>query len=431
MQQRLGVEAARQLQDAAGEALELCQGFDPGTDGVALAFLLAAYGKHLGAAAPPADEGARTAFLNAAAQVVAGIPREQVKLAPKPFAALCRALKEQVLAEAGGPSFSAAVAALKSLMTAIEKVRQGPEHLTPQHVDFVQLCLLAKLYHVAAPVLDEDIYDVNPKHTGLDVTDFLLYCYYGGMVYLGQKRLGRAIAFFMNAMTAPSTAASEITAACYKKYVLAALMARGEVPPLPKYASHAVARQVKKVKEYGDVADAFRKGSVAALEKAIAKHEAVFTADNNLGLVKQCVEALYRKRIAKLTKTYLTLSLEDIAKEVGLGGPAEAEAYLLRMIEAGEIASVISQEDGMVAFTEEVSQYGSPAALDALESSIAEVSKLGLKAQALDNDLACNRGYLAKSMRSGGLVDPLAAEERSNLFLDSTGLDSLPGVEGL
>ena len=65
------------------------------------------------------------------------------------------------------------------------------------------------------------------------------------------------------------------------------------------------------------------------------------------------------------------------------------------------------------------------------ESSIAKVSKLGLKAQALDNDLACNRGYLAKSMRSGGLVDPLAAEERSNLFLDSTGLDSLPGVEGL
>ena len=53
------------------------------------------------------------------------------------------------------------------------------------------------------------------------------------------------------------------------------------------------------------------------------------------------------------------------------------------------------------------------------------------KPSALDNDLACNRGYLAKSMRSGGLVDPLAAEERSNLFLDSTGLDSLPGVEGL
>jgi COP9 signalosome complex subunit 3 len=36
------------------------------------------------------------------------------------------------------------------------------------------------------------------------------------------------------------------------------------------------------------------------------------------------------RAIQKLTQTYLTLSLADIASHVGLGSPAEAEQYILR-----------------------------------------------------------------------------------------------------
>ena len=47
-------------------------------------------------------------------------------------------------------------------------------------------------------MLDVDIYEVDPSKTGMVPRDFLLYCYYGGMIYVGEKRFNRAMAFFMN-----------------------------------------------------------------------------------------------------------------------------------------------------------------------------------------------------------------------------------------
>ena len=48
----------------------------------------------------------------------------------------------------------------------------------------------------------------------------------------------------------------------------------------------------------------------------------------------------------RLTKTFLTLSLEDVASKVGLASPKEAERQLVTMIEEGSIFARISQKDG-------------------------------------------------------------------------------------
>lgn len=58
----------------------------------------------------------------------------------------------------------------------------------------------------------------------------------------------------------------------------------------------------------------------------------VFTRDHNLGLVKQVSSVLYKKNIQRLTKTFLTLSLSDVASRVGLASPAEAEGHILQMV---------------------------------------------------------------------------------------------------
>lgn len=55
--------------------------------------------------------------------------------------------------------------------------------------------------------------------------------------------------------------------------------------------------------------------------------------DHNLGLVKQVVSVLYKKNIQRLTKTFLTLSLSDVASRVGLPGPGDAETYILHMVQ--------------------------------------------------------------------------------------------------
>jgi hypothetical protein len=54
--------------------------------------------------------------------------------------------------------------------------------------------------------------------------------------------------------------------------------------------------------------------------------------ENNIGLVKQVLASLYKKNIQRLTKTFLTLSLSDVASRVQLSGPSDAEKYILNMV---------------------------------------------------------------------------------------------------
>ena len=68
--------------------------------------------------------------------------------------------------------------------------------------------------------------------------------------------------------------------------------------------------------------------------------------DKNLGLVKQLQQSFYKKNIQKLTKTFITLSLADMAQKVRLPSAREAEVYMLNMIKDGEIFATINQKDG-------------------------------------------------------------------------------------
>ena len=71
-----------------------------------------------------------------------------------------------------------------------------------------------------------------------------------------------------------------------------------------------------------------------------------------------------------MTKTFLTLSLEDVASRAGLGNSKEAEKYLVIMVESGEIFAKISHKDGMVKFGTKPEKYNSVAMLRNLEKHV-------------------------------------------------------------
>ena len=52
--------------------------------------------------------------------------------------------------------------------------------------------------------------------------------------------------------------------------------------------------------------------------------------EDNVGLVKLVVESQTKRNVQRLTQTYLTLSLEDIAAAVNLPSAAAAELVILR-----------------------------------------------------------------------------------------------------
>ena len=45
------------------------------------------------------------------------------------------------------------------------------------------------------PILAEPMFDVNPKKTAMTPKELLLYCYYGGMIHIGQQHSNFSVAF--------------------------------------------------------------------------------------------------------------------------------------------------------------------------------------------------------------------------------------------
>ena len=64
-----------------------------------------------------------------------------------------------------------------------------------------------------------------------------------------------------------------------------------------------------------------------------------------MGIVKQLKDALNRRCVKRLTQTYLTLSLEDIASKTGVASAAAAEQTLLEMVCGAKRALECCQSD--------------------------------------------------------------------------------------
>jgi COP9 signalosome complex subunit 3 len=160
----------------------------------------------------------------------------------------------------------------------------------------------------------------------------------------------------------------------------------------------------------------------------VVKHEAEYLKDTNLGLVKQCVESLYKRNIQRLTQTYLTLSLEDIASSVALPAARDAELRILRMIGAGEIHATINQKDGMVRFLEDPEQYNSGAMLQRLDLEVQNMTVLARKVAAVDEAVSSSRHFLSKTMHKGERHGRFQDPEDIYGLADTT-FDRLPTVE--
>ncbi|XP_054790111.1 COP9 signalosome complex subunit 3-like [Prosopis cineraria] len=320
-----------------------------------------------------------TSFIDACAA-------EQIRSIPDKFISLCKRFKDQVML------LQTPIRGVAPMLTALKKLQTSTEHLTPLHPEFLMLCLLAKCYKTGLSVLEDDIFEVDqPK-------DLFLYCYYGGMICIGQKHFQKALELLHNVVTAPMSTINAIAVEAYKKYLLVSLICHGQFSTsLPKYASSVAQRNLKNLcQPYIELANAYGTGKIAELETYIQSNAEKFESDNNLGLVKQVVSSMYKRNIQRLTQTYLTLSLQDIANTVQLNSSKEAEMHVLQMIQDGEIYATINQKDGMVRFLEDPEQYKTCEMIEHIDSSIQRIMALSRKLTAMDERISCDQVYLSK-----------------------------------
>lgn len=111
------------------------------------------------------------------------------------------------------------------------------------------------------------------------------------------------------------------------------------------------------MKQYLALAKEFSQRELEQLEQVMENHRPIFRNDMHWGLVKETFKALLRSNIQNLTRTFLTLSLEDISRKANLTDSREAERILRSMVYRKEISAVIDQRAQMVRF-EPIHQNG-------------------------------------------------------------------------
>lgn len=369
----------------SGSGAEVAAAGPGGEDGGRLAELAAVAGREdLG---PEQD----AAFIHAAREALQGSQSGS-------FSGRSVAVARGVVARElrGGPGGAGrAVAFLQGLLPA----HPGPETFTlmPLHSDFVRCCLLARLHLEALSLLElEGVILPDRRTAGPTAQDFMLYHYYGGVVFLGLRRYADAQRFFAIVLTAPAQAESAITEAAWKKYLATALLLHVPAASLPKHCSKAVQRQIKKCKEYEEFRAAFESGNSKQLQDVLAQHRARWVSDGNLGLLKLCVEAQVRFQVRRLASAYVNLRLDVLAQKLGLQGAALAEQLLVKMVSAGQISARIDQARGVVTFDAE--EAAAPDALEALRGGLAHASALNEKVRAFNESLDLDKKFVSKHL---------------------------------
>nr|CAG4648612.1 EOG090X04TU [Polyphemus pediculus] len=257
---------------------------------------------------------------------------------------------------------------------------------------------MAKNLKPALEFMDVDTTDISMENGSFDAKHFLSYYYYGGVIYAALKNFERSLYGFEIVLTTPASAVSHIMLEAYKKYILVSLILHGKVEPLPKYTSQVVNRLIKPMSAiYLEIASVFGSNKPSTLETLLNKHKETLERDCNWGLAKQVQESLYKKIIQRLTQTFLTLSLNDMALRVQLPNVAEAEKLVLTMIEEGEIYASISQKDGMVLFHENPDKYDSSSTVDRFQKEVNICIELDVQVQRMEESICVNPVYVKKA----------------------------------
>ncbi|KAI1308740.1 hypothetical protein EDD11_004178 [Mortierella claussenii] len=322
---------------------------------------------------------------------------EQVRLAPDKALRFAEALVKMAT-ESSQP-----IIAIRPLSVFIRRLQASPGELTMIHPLLAKTCLLAQSFKDIVPIIDNDISDVNPSLTHVNYKDFLLYHYYGGMIYAYLKKFERAVEFFKLTVSAPAEVVSAIQIEAFKKYVLTSLLHYGKVPVLPKYTANPVNRCIKsQCAAYTEFAAAYEKRSNNVIKTEFEKIKSVLVRDRNFGLAKQCMEVLHRRNIQDLTRTYLTLSIEDITSLIGLGsepdGARRVEGIIVQMIESGAIFATISHEHtgGMVSFLDDPNQHNNTFTMDQINALIQRATTITSNLVSMDQTLSAMPAYFNK-----------------------------------
>ncbi|KAL5521545.1 hypothetical protein ACEPAF_2293 [Sanghuangporus sanghuang] len=266
-------------------------------------------------------------------------------------------------------------------------------HLTTIHPILLRICVATRHFSAALPVLEVPITEIDTSLSDLHYNDNLIYHYAGGIALGALKRWAAAEEFFEIVVGSPAHIPAAIQLEAFKKLALVQLILYGKLKDAPKYVNPTLVNVFKK-SPYGAFASNYPLQS-SQLESLAEKEQGFFEADKNLGLVRQALARSRRWAIKKLTETYITLSLTEIAQAINVPEEDTVRSLILSMIEENEIRGTISG-DGTVTFEDTVPTF-SKTHVDRL---LASAQQQGAGLVELDRKVARSREFLTKSLKN-------------------------------
>jgi len=282
--------------------------------------------------------------------------------------------------------------ALGPLYNLVTRYPPTPSHLTTIHPIFVQQCVATRHYSAALPVLSKPITMIDLTLSELSYNDNLVYHYAGGVALGALKRWREAEEFLEICASSPAQVPAAVQLEASKKLVLIQLILYGKTNPPPKYTNPTLQRLLK-ASPYGTYIKMYPQKR-KTLTSLLHRDSDLYHNEKNVGLIQQTIDRAPRWLIKKLTATYLTLSLADIAQEVEIETEDEVRDIILDMIDSDDISASISA-DGTVTFSDPLPHI-SKEDVDRMLKQAQQQSKMLLE---MERALNANKDYLTKAVK--------------------------------
>ncbi|TFJ87345.1 hypothetical protein NSK_001677 [Nannochloropsis salina CCMP1776] len=334
------------------------------------------------------------------------------------------------------PAVKDLVRGLLPLETAARTLVTDPHCLTPVHPDLLQVCLGAgRLQQAVDFVRERPIYRVDPAATGVVALDVLRYFYYAGMAFLSLQHLHDAVDCFKAVISTPAQALSAVAVEAYRKLVLAHALLPTPAKPLPASPSPSsspsssgpsasstiaaaqtrallppktspiVARSIRQhALPYHDILTAAQAEDAERVRGLLSQHADTLTAHQNMGLAQQILDQIPVRKLRQLARTFVALSLQDVAEHTGSATPAAAEHMVLDQVAKGGVSATIDDVAQMVYFDDDRmdNQIGSTASIVRLDEELKLVMNLADRVKAFDLRISSAPEYMSKAWKGGG-----------------------------
>ncbi|KAJ7126567.1 hypothetical protein C8R43DRAFT_1028476 [Mycena crocata] len=323
---------------------------------------------------------------------------DQARYAPDRVTMLAKGI-ERCAHQQNNPSW-----AVVPLYNLLSRYPPNLSYLTTVHHIFLHACLKANQPTAALPILSHPIANISLAVSDLSYNDNLIYHYLGGVILAVLKKWTDAEEYFEICVTAPGAVPAALQLEALKKLRLVQLISRGEVLPLPKYA-HAALPRILKNSVYSELINAYPQNT-ERLYAILDKEKQTFSSDKNLGLVMQVVDRAPRWTLKKLTATYVTLGLGDIARAVGIQSEDDVRALILSMIETGDISAQISAS-GTVTFSDPPPQFSR----EEVEAVLRNAQQQSGLLEVLEMEMARSKEFISKAVKNQDSSWAPSAEE--------------------